>query len=148
MEQEKFSTVLDAKMCCGTYNLIAFRKESFIQKVAGQQVVKFRRIQRPLVELYSELQYVKSKITSDMAVEVHIDGLQNIKMGLDFFAILKKVGCKVYDTWFGEVQKIFDDSDESKFIPSISFKVDDLVSIDKLATVSNGFKARLEPHLD
>lgn len=137
MVEKENNSGSDAKAFCGTYNLISFKKENFILKKNGQDIVKYRRVARPISELYAELCYVKSQLKSDEAVEIHIDGLQNIKMGLDFFSALKKAGVKIYDTWFGEVMKVFDD--ETVYIPAIAFKVSDLVSMDRLARVSNSF---------
>lgn len=130
----------------GVFNLIAFRKESNIIKKQGQDVVVYRRVSRPLTELYAELQYVKSTLKSTEAVEVCIDGLANIKMGLDFYSAIKKAGVVITDAWFGDVIKHFDLEDAS--VPRLSFKVWDIVSIDKIARVSQRFKANYEPHVD
>lgn len=129
----------------GIYDMIAFKKENSIREYNGVKEVATKRVQRPLVDLYSELQFVAAQYKSDAKINVVVAGLQNIKMGLDFLNAIKKAGVTVENFRFEYVFKTF--KDENVEMPSFSFLASNLVSIDKMSRVSNGFKNRNSTNL-
>lgn len=144
-ESNNMSKIAEIK-ALGFYNLISFRKEKSIINKNGQDVVVFKRQPRPIADLYAELQFVASTVSSDGFIYVEVRGLSNMKLGLDFYQAVKKAGCKIQKRQFGEVTQTFENGDVE--VPYFSFEVKDLVSIDKIAHVSNRFKASYEPQAD
>lgn len=126
------------------FELNTFRKEQIVQKGRdNQDRISTKRNPRSHLELYSEVQYAFKSLRSSDKLCLVFKGLANIKYGLDFVQSLQKAGVSIQTGKFVYVEREFEDL-KTVMVPEFRIVISELVPLDNLVRLSNGFKARFD----